>query len=143
MLWTVLAPLLSQIGRENYQEAPPPLGPLLRQKEARLDRLSEPDFVGEDRSFGERAAKGKERGIDLIRVEVDLGVCQHRRELLHAVGGAAFRQLMREVFRVVIGDQLPALAPPDSGRRAGAKSPSRAGSLTGLFVGTSCMAIVS
>ena len=42
----------------------------------RLDRLPEPDLVSEDRPFGNRRSCGKERGVDLMRIKIDLGITQ-------------------------------------------------------------------
>jgi len=75
----------------------------LCQKQAGLDRLSETDLVGEDRALGERALEREERGLDLVRVQVHLRIGEHRGELLDAVGGAAARQLVGKIPRMVIG----------------------------------------
>ena len=43
-----LAPLLAQVRGHDHEKAPLALGPFLGEQQARFDRLSEPDFVGED-----------------------------------------------------------------------------------------------
>ena len=77
------------------------LGPFLRQHQPGLDGLAEADLVGQQRAFGERRAESEQRRVDLMRIQIDLRVDQRRRELLHAVGRAAARQLVGEVLGVV------------------------------------------
>ena len=70
------APLLAQARGHNHQELATPFSPPLREQERRLDRFSEPDLVSEDRPFGNRRSCGKERGVDLMRIKIDLGITQ-------------------------------------------------------------------
>ena len=70
-------------------------------QEPGLDGFPQPDLVGQDGTTRKRGAEGEERRLDLVRVEVDLGIRQHRRQLLDAVGSATPRQFMGEVLGVV------------------------------------------
>ena len=54
--------------------SPVRLGPLLRQHEARLDGLAEADLVGEEHALAEGLSQREERGINLVRLEVDARV---------------------------------------------------------------------
>jgi hypothetical protein len=64
-------------GRNDDQQLPPLLCPFFGKKNPGLNRFPKSNFVGEDRAFRERRAEREQRGVDLVRVQVDLGVvCQ-------------------------------------------------------------------
>ncbi len=84
-----LSPLFAQVCRQNHQQAALALGPLLREQEARLDGLPKPDFIRQNRPFGERAAEGKEGSLDLVRIEIDLSIGEHGGKLLNTIRGRA------------------------------------------------------
>ena len=78
--------------------------PLLREEQTRLDRLPKAHFVREDRPLGEWAAKCEQRRFDLVRIKIDLGICEHRREFLDAIGWTASGELVGEVLRLEVGE---------------------------------------
>ena len=63
-------PLLAETGWNNDQNLAFALRPLLGKQNPCLNRLSETDFVGEDRAFGQWGAKSKQRSLDLMGVQV-------------------------------------------------------------------------
>ena len=65
-------PLLTQVGRSDDEDATLALGPALRDNQPSLDRFAQPNLVGEQSAFGERRRKSEKRGIDLVRVHIDL-----------------------------------------------------------------------
>ena len=81
----LLMPLLAQVRGNNDQNPAPPLRPALRDHQARLNGLAEAHFVGKDDAARKWVAAGEEGGIDLVRVEVDLGIDQRRGQRLHGV----------------------------------------------------------
>ncbi len=93
----LLARLFPEVGRENHEQAALPLRPLLREQQTCLDCLAQPYLVGKYRALRERALERKERRLDLMWIEIDLGVRQHCRQLLDAVGWTALCQLLGEV----------------------------------------------
>jgi len=54
---------------------------VLRDDEARFDRLAEPDLVREDHAVQQGRAQGKERCVDLVGVHVDTRVRDRARDL--------------------------------------------------------------
>ena len=106
-----LAPLLAQVGRHDDQQAALSFGPVLGEQEPGLDGLAQPDFVGQDRTLREGAAEGEECGLDLMGIQIDLGIGQHRRELLDAVGGTAFGELVGKILGVKVGQVHAAMRP--------------------------------
>ena len=81
-----LMPLLAQVGRGNDQNAAFALGPFLRDQQARLDGFAEADFVGKNGALGQRVARSEQRGIDLVRVQVDLSIQQRTGHAVHGIG---------------------------------------------------------
>lgn len=77
--------------------------PSLRHHQARFDRLTEPDLVGQEGAFGERGREGEERGVHLMGIEVDLSTRHRARKLFRAVGRAAAGQVISDVLRMVVG----------------------------------------
>jgi hypothetical protein len=102
----LLMPLLPQIRRRDHEDAPLALRPPLRQHEPRLDRLAEPDFVGQQHTARERRPEREQRRVDLVGVQVDLCVHERGRQPVVAVRWAAARQLVRVVLRVVRRQRL-------------------------------------
>lgn len=47
--------------------------------------------------------EGEERGIHLVRIQIDLGIDERTGQFLDAVGGASFGQFVGDVLRVVGG----------------------------------------
>lgn len=96
-----LAPLLPQIGRHDHQDTAASFGPTLDDQEPRLDGLAQTHFVGQNRPPGEWITKRKQGCFDLVRVEIDLGVGENRRQPFDAVGCTTPRQFVGDVFRVI------------------------------------------
>ena len=65
------------------------LRPLLRKNQSRLDSLTQPNFICEERAFREGRTKGKKRRIHLMRVQINLRTGNCSGQLFHAVGWAA------------------------------------------------------
>ena len=99
----LLIPLLAQVGRRDDENPPPALRSFLREHEARFDGLAQADLIRQQRTFRKRRLESEQRGVDLVRVEVYLRIHQGACELLHAVGRTAPRQLVREIFGVIVG----------------------------------------
>ena len=96
-----LIPLLAEIGRQDDQDFSFSFRPFLGDDNARLDGLSQTYFIGENGAFGQGRAESKEGSLNLMRVEIDLGVGQGRGQFFKAVRGTALGQLEGEVFSVV------------------------------------------
>ena len=75
-----LVPLFAQVGGDDDEDFVPPLRPALRDDQPGFDGFAEADFVGKDDAAREGIAAGEKRGIDLVRVEVYLGIDQGRGE---------------------------------------------------------------
>jgi len=58
-------------------------------------------LVGQHHAFAEWVVQRKQRGVDLVRVEVDAGVEQRLRKSVVFRRGSAARQLPGEVLGVV------------------------------------------
>jgi hypothetical protein len=71
LLRQLLHPLIPQCGRHDREDPPATFGSKLTDDEAGLDRLAEPHFVREQRAPRQRRTKCEERGVDLMRIEVD------------------------------------------------------------------------
>ena len=99
-----LVPLFAQVGGGDDEDFVPPLCPTLRDDQPRFDGFAEADFVGKDDAARERVAAGEQCGIDLVRVEVYLGIDQCRGEGFDAVAGGAAGQLPGEVLALLWGD---------------------------------------
>src|ERR1039458_3769877 len=96
-------PLLAKAGGYDDDNLPLALSPSLGQENPSLNRLSQPNFVGEDRPFGQRGAEGEQGSFDLMGVQVNLSVSKRSSQLLHAVGRAPFCQFIRKILRVICG----------------------------------------
>ena len=86
LLGQLLMPLLAQVRGRDDEDAPLALRPFLREHEPGLDGLAEADLVGEQRALGEGRLEGEQRGVDLVRVQVDLRTGHSASELFGAVG---------------------------------------------------------
>ena len=95
-------PLLAKIRRHDDENPPLPFRPLLGNHESRFDGLAKADFIGQQRAFGKRRLERKKRRIDLMRIEINLGLPPPQRAF-QAVGRAALGQLVSEIFGVVGG----------------------------------------
>src|SRR5260370_21163994 len=74
-----LIPLLAECGGNNDQKFAFLFCPLLRKENPSLNRFPETDFVGQNRSFRQRRSKRKKCRVDLMRIKVNLRVCQRCR----------------------------------------------------------------
>jgi hypothetical protein len=103
-----LMPLLAQVGRGDDQNAALALGPFLRDQQACFDGFAETDFVGKDGAPGQRVARREQRGVDLVRVQVDLSIQQRTGHAVHGIGRGTAGQLMREIRELVraVGHRL-------------------------------------
>ena len=81
------------------QDAPLALRPPLRQHQPRLDRLAEADLVGQQHAPRERRPEREQRRVDLVRVQIDLGIDQGAGQPVVAVRRAAARQLVGQSLR--------------------------------------------
>ena len=98
-------PLLAKIRRRDDEDAPFALCPFLGNDEACLDGLAEADLVGEQGTLRQGRVERKKRGVDLMRIEIDLRTGDRTGELFRAVGGAALGQLVSEELGVVVSEQ--------------------------------------
>ena len=107
LLQQLLMPLLAQVGRHDDQDVPAPLGPALRDHQAGLDRLAQPHLVGQDHALRQRVAEGEQRGLDLMRVQIDLRIHQRGGQQICGLTAPAHstRKLPCDVLAVV-GGQL-------------------------------------
>ena len=67
----LVLPLADQRLRHDQQDALRPFGPALRDDQAGLDGLAEPDLVREDAAAFAQAPEREDHGVDLVRVRVD------------------------------------------------------------------------
>ena len=76
----LLRPLLPKRRRDDQEDTTLMLGTALRDDEARLDGLPEPDLVGEDRALRDRRLQCEQGRIDLMRIHLDAsgrrGLCE-------------------------------------------------------------------
>lgn len=96
-----LMPLLAQVGGDDDENPAPPFGPALRNDQARLDGLAEAHLVGKDDAARKWVAAGEEGSIDLMRVEIDLGIDQRRGQRLHGVACRAAGEQPRDVLALM------------------------------------------
>ena len=73
---SVAYPLLAKVGWRDDEDAALALCPPLREHQPRLDGLAKPDLVGQQHTTRERRLEGEQRRVDLVRVQVDLGIDQ-------------------------------------------------------------------
>jgi hypothetical protein len=76
LLLELAVPLRAQGGGREDEDAVLPLGDELADGEARLDRLAEAHLVREHAAAARNGVEREGRGLDLVRVEVDLGLGQ-------------------------------------------------------------------
>ena len=89
----LVPPLGPQRRGDQDQDPVPPLGGELGQDEPRLDRLPQPDLVGEDGAAGGQGRQGEGSRLDLVRVEVDRRVDEGRRQACRAAAAASGQRL--------------------------------------------------
>ena len=70
----LLMPLLSQVRRNDDQDAPTALRPTLRDDKACLNRFTQTNLVSEEDASREWIPTGEQCRLYLVRVEVHLGV---------------------------------------------------------------------
>jgi hypothetical protein len=87
LLEQLLFPLLTQARRRHDQDVAATLGPVLRDDDARLDRLTEAHLVREDHTRQERGLQREKRRVDLMRLRLDLSVEQKSGELADVIAG--------------------------------------------------------
>ena len=66
-------------------------------------RLAKPHLVRQQHSFGERRSEREQRRVDLVGIEVDLGIHQSRGQPVHAVGRSPAGELMGPELGMVGG----------------------------------------
>jgi len=71
LLAQLLLPLLAEHGGHDNENAPAAFSPLLRKHDTCFDRLAQSDFVGQDRTVGERRTQSEESGVDLMGIQVN------------------------------------------------------------------------
>ena len=98
----LLVPLLAQRRRHNTEYTVRLLGPELANDKAGLDGLAKPHFVGKDGASRQRRAKGKEGGIDLVRIEINSGVAEGVYELLGPVRRKTLRELVSQILGMIM-----------------------------------------
>ena len=96
-------PLLADGRGADHQQTALAFRPELAEHDSRLDPLPEANLVGQDDALGEGRLQGKERRLDLMRVEVDGRVEQRHRQTVHSAGGTT-REVMGEVLGMVRGE---------------------------------------
>jgi len=109
-------PLLAEGRWTDHQQSALPLGPELAENDAGLDGLAQPDFVGQEHALRQRRLQGKQRGLDLVGVQVDGSVEERHGQAIHAVGRPA-GQVIGEIAGVM--GRLPHLAPVLRNRNPG------------------------
>jgi hypothetical protein len=62
---------------------------------------------------GRHAGEREQRSIDLMRIQIDLSVCQGSGELLNAVRSAALCELVSKILRVIFGEAVHAVSKPN------------------------------
>ena len=97
----LLMPLLPEIGRRDDQNPSSPFRPSLRDHETGFDGLAQANFISQNTALGQWGTEREERRLDLMWIQVDLGIDERPSELLIAVRSAAFRQLVSKILRVV------------------------------------------
>ena len=95
-------PLLAKIGRDDDEDVTFALRPFLRKNKTGFDCLSKTNLIGKQCTFGEWRTEGKEGGIHLMGIQIDLGPRDCSSQFLQAVRGTALGQLIGEILGVVI-----------------------------------------
>ncbi len=98
-----LGPLLSQIRRNNHKQPTLTLCPSLRQEKTRLDGLPEANLIGEDDAARKGIAQGEERCIQLVRVEVHLGVGERPGKTVDTAACRSLCELVSKIESMVRG----------------------------------------
>lgn len=71
----------------------------------RLDSLAQPDLIGQQGALGQRVLTGEQRGVDLMRVQIDTGIEQRLRNAADAIVVLPAGESVRIVLGLVRGDQ--------------------------------------
>ena len=98
LLQKLPVPLLAEGSRNDAEDSAFAFGPKLTDDESRLDSLAQADFIGQDRTTGQRRLESEQGRLDLMGIEIDSGVQKRLRELLGVVGGEAPSELMGVVL---------------------------------------------
>ena len=101
-----LAPLFTEVRRNDYEQSAMSFRPLLRQQQAGFYRFAQTHFVREDRALGEWGFKCEECGFDLVRIQVDLRIGKCPRQLFNAVRREPEDEFVSEEFGVVRRHQM-------------------------------------
>ncbi len=70
----LLVPLLAQAGRNNDEDPAFPFSPYLGKNDTGLDSLTQTNFISQDRSTGEWRSERKQGCINLMGIQVNLGI---------------------------------------------------------------------
>lgn len=97
----LLTPPLAQIRRRDDQQLPTPLRPLLGEQQPRLNGLAEANLISKNCTLREGRPKREQRGVDLVRIEIHLGVRERCGKFLDAVRRAAQAQFVSEQLRMM------------------------------------------
>ena len=92
----LVLPLADQRLRDDQQHALRPLGPALGDDQPGLDRLAEPDLVGEDAAAFAEAPQREDHRVDLMRVGVDPRLALRRRVAFPVVRTADADEVLGE-----------------------------------------------
>jgi hypothetical protein len=71
--------------RRDNQNAPLPLGPFLRKSQFGFNGFAQPNLVSQNRPFGQWGVKSKKGRLNLMGIEIDLGVHKRPDQLFNAV----------------------------------------------------------
>ena len=94
------SPLLADRCWTHHKDFALALSPVLTYDQPRFDGFAKPYFVGEYHALGERRAQCKECCLDLVRVEVDLGIEKRHRQAVKPFGCMA-GQIPGKVFGMI------------------------------------------
>src|ERR1700674_1222505 len=77
--------------------------PILSEQQAGFYSFPKANIVRPDRPLFEGAAESEKGSLHLMRIQINLGVSKYRRQFFDAIGGAALREFIRKILRVVVG----------------------------------------
>ena len=92
----LVLPLADQRLRDDQQDALRAFGPALGDHQARLDRLAQSDFVGEDAAAFAEPAQREDHRVDLVRVGIDPRLALRGRVAFPVIGTADADELFGE-----------------------------------------------
>ena len=96
-----LLPLLSEYGRDNYQDSTAAFRPPLCQDNPRFDGLTKTNFISEDSAVGQWRTKREQGCIDLVWIKINTGVGNRAGEGFDVAAGTPEAQGVRPVLAVV------------------------------------------